>query len=253
MTDACPTLKSAPCSGCIINRSSARRDCQVEVLAPREQTSPLVFSSPHSGRDYSAAFLAASALDPLTLRRSEDSFVDLLFTGVCKIGAPLIKANFPRAFCDPNREAYELDPAMFSEPLPAHVNTNSPRVAAGLGTIARVVSHGVAIYRHKLTYGQAARRIDNYYRPYHKSLARLVADTKARFSHVIVIDCHSMPSGRIGFAAADGIAESGNEAEANGGRGVDIVLGDVHGRSCAPALTLTCRDPIDRTRLSGAA
>ena len=57
---------------------------------------------------------------------------------------------FPRAFCDANREAWELDPAMFQDALPAWVNT---AVAAGwgrAGTIARVVASGEAIYRDKL-------------------------------------------------------------------------------------------------------
>ena len=35
-----------------------------------------------------------------------------------------------------NREAWELDPGMFVETLPAWVNTSTPRVGAGLGTIS---------------------------------------------------------------------------------------------------------------------
>ena len=70
-----------------------------------EQTQPLVLSSPHSGRDYTPEFLEISRLDPLALRRSEDSFVDELFAGATALGAPLLHALFPRAFVDPNREA----------------------------------------------------------------------------------------------------------------------------------------------------
>src|SRR6185437_7207902 len=50
----------------------------IEILAPAEQRLPLVFASPHSGIDYPAEFLAVSRLDPLTLRRSEDSYVKKL-------------------------------------------------------------------------------------------------------------------------------------------------------------------------------
>ncbi|MCP4385266.1 MAG: N-formylglutamate amidohydrolase, partial [Hyphomicrobiales bacterium] len=50
-----------------------------EVLAPAQQTVSLVFNSPHSGRIYPPAFLAASRLDEWSIRRSEDSFVDELF------------------------------------------------------------------------------------------------------------------------------------------------------------------------------
>src|SRR5271169_7047611 len=107
----------------------------LEVAAPLEQQVPLVCASPHSGSDYPAEFLAASRLDPLTLRRSEDSFVDEIFGGAVELGAPLLKARFPRAYLDPNREPFELDPTMFADPLPDYANTRSPRIAAGLGTI----------------------------------------------------------------------------------------------------------------------
>ena len=85
----------------------------VETIEPVRLASPLVFSSPHSGALYPERFLAASRLDPLTLRRSEDAFVDELFLPCVSLGAPLIKANFPRAYLDVNREPYELDPQIF--------------------------------------------------------------------------------------------------------------------------------------------
>src|SRR5512135_848125 len=80
------------------------------VARPRELTAPLLFNSPHSGRIYPRAFLAASKLDALTLRRSEDAYVEELFGFVVGLGAPLLYAHFPRAYLDVNREPYELDP-----------------------------------------------------------------------------------------------------------------------------------------------
>ena len=166
----------------------------VLVARPASQTTPLVFASPHSGRCYPAAFLAASRLDPLGLRKSEDSFVEELFTGAVGFGAPLVHATFPRAWCDANREAWELDPAMFSDALPSWVNTTSVRVNAGLGTIARVVASGEAIYRHKLPFAEAERRIETCWKPFHDMIAALVEGTRAVFGLCVLIDCHSMPS-----------------------------------------------------------
>ncbi len=114
----------------------------LEIRAPHAQDVPFVFASPHSGRDYPAEFLAASRLDPLTLRRSEDCYVDELVAGATALGAPLLLARFPRAFCDANRDPAELDPAVFAEAPPATPHTRSPRVHAGLGVIARVVRDG---------------------------------------------------------------------------------------------------------------
>src|ERR1700758_3152218 len=139
----------------------------VVVLRPTQQTVPLVFASPHSGRCYPDELLAASRLDSLSLRRSEDSFVDELFAAAPGQGAPLLAATFPRAWCDVNREPWELDPSMFADRLPSWVNTGSARVGAGLGTIARVVASGEAIYREKLSFAEAERRITDCWQPFH--------------------------------------------------------------------------------------
>jgi N-formylglutamate amidohydrolase len=196
-----------------------------EILAPTAQTLPLVLASPHSGIDYPSEFLAASRLDPIALRRSEDSFVDEIFAGAATLGAPLLCARFPRAYLDANREAWELDPAMFEDALPEYVNSRSPRVQAGLGTIARIVASGEDIYTGKLRWSEAMRRIERLYQPYHRALHQLVETTRARFGYYLLLDCHSMPS------AAD-----------RGGRNrIDIVLGDCHGAACHGSIIETAQ------------
>ncbi len=205
-----------------------------DVLEPARQTAPVVFASPHSGADYPPEFVEASRLDALALRKSEDSFVDELFAAAPAMGAPLLRARFPRAFLDANREPFELDPRMFADPLPSYVNTRSPRVAAGLGTIARVVSSGADIYRRKLQFDEALHRVNACYRPYHAALAALVERTRAQFGRCLLIDCHSMPS-------------VGGPADADSGRRrVDIVLGDCHGTSCDRRLTELVRRTLGR-------
>src|SRR5260370_22714290 len=121
----------------------------LELRQPATRALPLVVASPHSGADYPDGLLAVSRLDPLTLRRSEDSFVDDLFAAAPDLGAPLLAARFPRAYLDVNREPWELDPAMFADALPSYVNIRSPRVRMGLGTIARAVASGAEIYGGK--------------------------------------------------------------------------------------------------------
>ncbi len=212
-----------------------------DVLRPAVQTLPLVLASPHSGRDYPADFVARARLDPRQLRRSEDAFVDELFAASVQLGVPLLRARFPRAFVDPNREPFELDPAMFVDRLPDYANTRSPRVAAGLGTIARVVANGAEIYREKLTVAEALQRIRTFYWPYHKALKELVDDTLARFGVCLLLDCHSMPSGGAGAAAGDDMAGELTTLPTDATRGgdprrVDVVLGDCHGTACSPAV-----------------
>ena len=196
-----------------------------DVIEPLELTAPLVFASPHSGHDYPASFVAAAQLDPVSLRRSEDAFVDELYEQAPRYGAPLIRAHFPRAYADPNREPWELDPDMFSEPLPAWVRTTTPRVRAGLGTVAKVVTDGAEIYADKIPFAEAERRVETCYKPYHARLQQLLDATRDRFGAYLLIDCHSMPS--VG----------GPMDRDPGTDRVDMVLGDANGTSCAPSVT----------------
>jgi N-formylglutamate amidohydrolase len=193
-----------------------------EVARPLALKMPFVFNSPHSGRVYPGAFLAASRLDSLTLRRSEDAYVEELFGFVAEMGAPLLYAHFPRAYLDVNREPYELDPALFRDGLPHYANTQSVRVVGGLGTIARIVSESDEIYREPLTVGAALERINRLYTPYHETLRTLLKEAEAEFGLAVLIDCHSMPSNPM--------------ADQGGGR-PDFVLGDRYGASCNGELT----------------
>ena len=191
-------------------------DPPFEVIEPTGFRAPVVLNSPHSGAIYPADFLRASRLDALTLRRSEDAFVDELYLPSIDLGAPLLRARFPRAFLDLNREPFELDPQMFDGRLPDFANTRSLRVAAGLGVIPRVVGEAQPIYRGVLSVGQALSRIDRLYRPYHAQLNELLETARAEFGLGILIDCHSMPS---------------TSADVGG---CDVVLGDRFGSSAAP-------------------
>ncbi|WP_134496086.1 N-formylglutamate amidohydrolase [Microvirga pakistanensis] len=191
------------------------------LTEPAAQTIPFVFNAPHAGAIYPASFLAASRLDAVALRRSEDAYVDELFASVTGLGAPLMAARFPRAYLDLNREPYELDSRMFDGRLPPFANTRSMRVAGGLGTIPRIVADGQEIYHSRLQVDEALHRIEWLYKPYHRALRQRVRRTADLFGHAILIDCHSMPSSSVS-------RDDGTKA--------DIVLGDRYGTSCASLL-----------------
>jgi len=183
-------------------------------------TAPIVFNSAHSGRHYPERFLEMTRLDQLSIRQSEDAYVDELFGRAPHLGTPLLRAHFPRAYLDVNREPWELDPGMFTEPLSDRFNTTSPRVAAGLGTIARVVAENKPIYREKLTLEDARMRIEGIYIPYHATLQRLLTDAAQTYGVAVLIDAHSMPR----------ISRTGDRLAP------DIVLGDRYGTTCGTGL-----------------
>ena len=184
---------------------------------------PLVFASPHSGRDYPADMMSAAALDAQAIRRSEDAFVDDLIVSAPQLGVATITARYARAYIDLNREAFELDAGMFEDELPEFARARTARVAAGLGAIARVVSEGQEIYARKLTFSEARGRIEGAHRPYHAALERLIAEAHRAHGVAVLIDWHSMPSAA---------ARSGGRDRAS-----DFVLGDRFGAACASLLT----------------
>ncbi len=195
-----------------------------EVLEPETQRIPFVFNSPHSGRAYPPAFLSQSRLDAMSIRRSEDHYVDELFQFVTDLGAPLLVAHFPRAFLDVNREPYELDPRMFDGPLPPHANISSLRVAGGLGTVPRLVAENMEIYARRFPVEEALTRIEEIYKPYHACLRRLIARTHVQFGLSVLIDCHSMP---------------GNIRVAGSSQRPDFIIGDRYGTSASAELSRT--------------
>jgi len=189
------------------------------LIEPIRRTAPLIFASPHSGRRYPADLLANCRIGLLSLRRTEDAYVDELFAGAAAHGACVLSAQIARAYVDLNRDPAELDLDMFDE-RPAQSGAKaSARVQAGLGAIPRISGDGQSIYRRKLAWSDGQHRIAAIHRPYHGMLQNLVDETKALFGCSVLIDCHSMPS------------------SARGAQAPDIVLGDRFGASCHPSVT----------------
>ncbi len=193
-----------------------------EVREPLSHAIPFVYNSPHSGRIYPPEFIAQSRLEGISIRRSEDHYVDELFADASALGAPLLLANFPRAYLDVNREPYELDPRMFDGLLPPYANINSLRVAGGLGTIPRIVAENMEIYARRLSVQEGLDRIEAVYKPYHAALRRLIARTHVQFGFGVLIDCHSMP---------------GNVRVAGTNARPDFIIGDRYGTSASAELS----------------
>lgn len=201
------------------------------LTKPAGRRLPVILTSPHSGRVFPEGFLASSRLNALSIRRSEDSFVDELFGAGPALGMRLLAASFPRAYCDANREAWELDPEMFEDALPDYANVTSPRVAAGLGTLARIVATGETIYRRKLRFAEAEQRVLHCWQPFHATLEGLIEAARLEFGACLLLDCHSMPR-----CFADGPAS----------RHVNVVLGDGYGTSCSPKVTAFVEAALQR-------
>lgn len=183
---------------------------------PEQVSTPIVVASPHSGRHYPPGFLHASMLDERGIRSSEDAFVDRLVADAPSLGAPLLMAEYPRAYLDLNRSPDELDSAVITG---LGRVTQTPRISSGLGVIPRVVANGRAIYRGKLTRFEAEERIAQIWQPYHERLDQLMSAAQAQFGRAVLLDFHSMP-----HEALDSVSRPGH-------RRPEVVLGDRFGAS----------------------
>lgn len=178
---------------------------------------PVIFSSPHSGRNYPPELRDRTSIDLKRLRRSEDAFVDELISDAPSIGALKLCALFPRVFIDVNRRPDELDPLMFSDRLPEGSFVETRRTTSGLGVLPRITADGHPLYRRKFKFDEARDCLNAYYRPYHDALRDSMDILRRRFGAAVLFDVHSMPN--------------------HSSRGADIVLGDRFGSSCAARMT----------------
>jgi N-formylglutamate amidohydrolase len=189
------------------------------LIEPVSAILPLVVDSPHSGRNYPEDFHYACPL-PL-LRQAEDFMVDALVEGCVRHGATLLKAEFPRSYIDVNRAEDDIDPAVLAEPWPSPL-APCDRTLLGLGLVRRMCKSGVPVHAAPLSIAEVQKRIENYYRPYHAVIERLVGKHMAVFGECVLINAHSMP----GF-----LGDNSRKARP------DIILGDRLGTSCDPSLT----------------
>ncbi len=195
----------------------------VSIRLPTGQPAPVVFDSPHSGTVRPADF--DTIVPSEMLRRSEDMFVDELFADVPGEGGVLIAAQFPRAYIDPNRGLKDLDQRLLDAPWPEPLRPGD-KSRMGHGLVWRVCPPDLPMYDRRLSPNEVVRRIDDYWRPYHRCMSQTMDRLHGNHGAVWHVNCHSMPASAPAQAGA-----------VNGSRFVDFVLGDRDGTTCDRAFT----------------
>jgi N-formylglutamate amidohydrolase len=203
-------------------------DDVLHIHGPQEAALPLVLDSPHSGWRMPADF--GACLPESALRDGEDCFIDELYLPATERGIPLLAAQFPRTYLDPNRHAGDVDLDLLDEPWPdEHVPSGKARIGKAL--VWRTLDDGRPIYDRKLTVQELRQRIARFHAPYHQALRGLLDAAHARHGVVYHLNCHSMN------------AVSGAMGEGGAGRPrADMVLGDRDGTTCAPEFTAFVRE-----------
>ncbi len=184
---------------------------------------PVVLDSPHSGNSFPDDFEALASI--AELRTAEDCYVDELWSGAQALGAPLLAAQFPRAYIDPNRSAGDVDLELIEGPWPWEY-APSGKARIGKSLVWRTLADGRPIYARRLRSEEVRTRIDRLHAPYQRALQSLIEATRRKFSRVYHINCHSMNS--VGGRQTEGV---------EGKPRADFVLGDRDGTTCEAAFT----------------
>jgi len=194
-----------------------------QLLSTGDASVPLLYDSPHSGREYPPDFEASASM--ADLRRGEDAWADELISDAHALGVTVLLATYPRCYLDLNREVDDIDPDMLEGawPTPLSPSLKSER---GLGLIRRLVVPGVPIYDRRLSVEEVQARIESVYLPYHAMLHELRMRLLERHGTLWHVNWHSMKS-----------AGNAMTPDGEGAPRPDFVLGDLHGKSAHPAVT----------------
>jgi N-formylglutamate amidohydrolase len=156
------------------------------VVEPTGEETPLVVEVPHAGLWLDGPTFAHLAAPAKAIGRDADLYVDDLYADAPAHGATLVVAHLSRYVVDLNRSEQDVDPEVV-EGAPSHTR-------ATRGIVWRLTSDGERVLDAPLPRRELERRLDAYYRPYHRALAQIVERKRARFGWAAVLAAHSMPS-----------------------------------------------------------
>lgn len=164
-----------------------------EVIEPTAEETPVIVEIPHAGLSLDGIALATLAAPARSIGRDADLWVDELYQDASRHGATTLVARTSRYLVDLNRSEKDVD----SESVEgAPMNARATR-----GIVWRLTSEGVRVLDAPLPHRELERRLDTYYRPYHRTLSDLIDRKRSRFGHAVVVAAHSMPSTGRGQSA----------------------------------------------------
>ncbi len=161
------------------------------VVEPSGDETPVIVEVPHAGLLVDGPALATLVAPARSIGRDADLWVDELYADAPARGATMIVAHVSRYVVDLNRSEKDVDAES--------VQGAPPNARATRGIVWRLTSDGARVLDAPLPRRELERRLETYYRPYHRTIAALIERKRARFGHAVLVAAHSMPS--VGRAA----------------------------------------------------
>jgi len=165
--------------------------------SPRGRGGAVVVEVPHAGLRLPGDVLETLHVDARTVLRDADAYVDKLFAQAPRAGATLLVAECSRYVVDLNRRPDDIDGA-------AVEGIGAARGWFPRGVVWRETSEGTLALRRRLTQAEFARRLADYYAPYHAALAAQLEALHRRHGRALLLAAHSMPSTDRASEAAPG-------------------------------------------------
>lgn len=157
-----------------------------ERFDPTGPETPIIVEVPHAGLDVAAPFLEPLAAPARAIARDADLYVDALYQDAPSEGASVLVARASRYVIDLNRSEGDVDSDV--------VEGGRQDVRLHHGLVWRTTSDGEPALTRRLTHAELNERLETVWRPYHRELANIVAQKRARFGFAVIVAAHSMPS-----------------------------------------------------------
>lgn len=179
------------------------------LRAPRGARVPLLVSIPHTGIEVPDWLRARFVSPEVAALPDTDWHLHELYGFAAELGATTLHARYTRYVVDLNR------PSTQEKLYPGRPETELVPTRTFAGT---------PIYRPGDEPGpdEVARRVREYWQPYHDRLAAELASLHVEFGHALLFDAHSI----VGFVP-----------RLHPEHLPDLMLGDADGRSCHPVLS----------------
>jgi N-formylglutamate amidohydrolase len=191
-------------------------------IEPRTEPTAVLVEIPHAGLELDPEALATLAAPARALGADADLYVDELYADAPDVGAALIASRLSRYVCDLNRAETDVDPLA--------VEGGSAR-SSPHGFVWRTTTEGRPALLGPISPAEYQRRVERYHRPYHRRIAELLEERRARHGFAVLLCAHSMPS-----RGRDGHDDAGVER-------ADIVPG-TRGRTTAAAPVIALAEEL---------
>jgi len=196
------------------------------ITEPEGDESPVLVEVPHAGLAVDAEALDWMVVPAASIARDADLYADELFRNAPEHGATLLVAHASRYLVDLNRAEDTYD----AQAVQGGQRERHPR-----GVIWHLSSRGLPVLRSPLSPEEYERRMESYYRPYHRALRDILTRKRQRFGFAVLLCAHSMPPQRTRGQDGALMVEA------------DIVPG-TRGRTSADATWIDLVDQVSRAQ-----